>query len=141
MFVLSCVHSFQWFFLCIVLQLKEVQQSCSGCSTWSRMTQLIMPGQLKASSLFCISLHVVQMCIQFCLTTLSIYIYMKQQCSNCHLLVCFLIRHKILSMLCKNPPFTKTTDSPLCNEALVDQLWKLMNSGETHAHTQASCCH
>lgn len=62
------------------------------------------------------------------------------------------IRHKILGMLCKNPPFTKTTDpappftkttdSALCNEALVDQLWKLMNSGETdrdtwdtHTHT------
>lgn len=44
------------------------------------------------------------------------------------------IRHKILSMLCKNPPFTKAADSALCNEALVDQLWKLMNSGETHPH-------
>lgn len=41
----------------------------------------------------------------------------------------FPIRHKILGMLCKNPPFTKNTDSTLCNEALVDQLWKLMNSG------------
>lgn len=38
-------------------------------------------------------------------------------------------------MLCKNPPFTKASDSALCNEALVDQLWKLMNSGETHTHT------
>lgn len=38
-------------------------------------------------------------------------------------------RHKILGLLCKNPPFTKNTDSTLCNEALVDQLWKLMNSG------------
>lgn len=44
--------------------------------------------------------------------------------------VCHPIRHKILGMLCKNPPFTKTTDSALCNEALVDQLWKLMNSGK-----------
>ena len=34
-------------------------------------------------------------------------------------------------MLTKNPPFTKNMESPLCNEALVDQLWKLMNSGET----------
>lgn len=40
-------------------------------------------------------------------------------------------RHKILNMLTKNPPFTKNMESPLCNEALVDQLWKLMNSGET----------
>lgn len=46
------------------------------------------------------------------------------------------IRHKILGMLCKNPPFNKTTDSALCNEALVDQLWKLMNSGETHTRTR-----
>ena len=38
-------------------------------------------------------------------------------------------RHKILNMLTKNPPFTKNMESPLCNEALVDQLWKLMNSG------------
>eukprot|EP00063_Salmo_salar_P066273 XP_014041108.1 PREDICTED: transcription initiation factor TFIID subunit 2-like [Salmo salar] len=44
------------------------------------------------------------------------------------------IRHKILSMLGKNPPFTKAAESPLCNEALVDQLWKLMNSGETLVH-------
>lgn len=44
------------------------------------------------------------------------------------------IRHKILSMLCKNPPFTKASDSSLCNEALVDQLWKLMNSGEMNPH-------
>lgn len=44
------------------------------------------------------------------------------------------IRHKILSMLCKNPPFTKAADSALCNEALVDQLWKLMNSGEMNPH-------
>ena len=34
-------------------------------------------------------------------------------------------------MLTKNPPFTKNMESPLCNEALVDQLWKLMNSGKT----------
>lgn len=40
-------------------------------------------------------------------------------------------RHKILSMLSKNPPFTKAAESPLCTEALVDQLWKLMNSGKT----------
>uniref|UniRef100_A0A8C7KX46 Transcription initiation factor TFIID subunit 2 n=1 Tax=Oncorhynchus kisutch TaxID=8019 RepID=A0A8C7KX46_ONCKI len=40
--------------------------------------------------------------------------------------------HKILSMLGKNPPFTKAAESPLCNEALVDQLWKLMNSGTSH---------
>lgn len=40
-------------------------------------------------------------------------------------------RHKILNMLTKNPPFTKNMESPLCNEALVDQLWKLMNSGKT----------
>lgn len=40
-------------------------------------------------------------------------------------------RHKILNMLTRNPPFTKNMESPLCNEALVDQLWKLMNSGET----------
>ncbi|MGH0158356.1 UNVERIFIED_CONTAM: hypothetical protein FKN15_060643 [Acipenser sinensis] len=40
------------------------------------------------------------------------------------------IRHKILSMLAKNPPFTKMSASSFCNEALVDQLWKLMNSGE-----------
>lgn len=39
-------------------------------------------------------------------------------------------RHKILNMLTKNPPFTKNMESPLCNEALVDQLWKLMNSGK-----------
>ncbi|XP_015685372.1 transcription initiation factor TFIID subunit 2-like, partial [Protobothrops mucrosquamatus] len=38
------------------------------------------------------------------------------------------VRHKILNMLTKNPPFTKNMESPLCNEALVDQLWKLMNS-------------
>ncbi|KAJ7405005.1 TATA-box binding protein associated factor 2 [Willisornis vidua] len=42
------------------------------------------------------------------------------------------IRHKILDMLTKNPPFTKNMESPLCNEALVDQLWKLMNSGTSH---------
>ncbi|XP_038851137.1 transcription initiation factor TFIID subunit 2 [Salvelinus fontinalis] len=42
------------------------------------------------------------------------------------------VRHKILSMLGKNPPFTKAAESPLCNEALVDQLWKLMNSGTSH---------
>ncbi|KAJ1193875.1 hypothetical protein NDU88_003171 [Pleurodeles waltl] len=42
------------------------------------------------------------------------------------------IRHKILSKLTKNPPFTKNTDTPLCNEALVDQLWNLMNSGTSH---------
>ncbi|KAF7246909.1 Transcription initiation factor TFIID subunit 2 [Varanus komodoensis] len=42
------------------------------------------------------------------------------------------IRHKILNMLTKNPPFTKNMESPLCNEALVDQLWKLMNSGTSH---------
>ncbi|XP_061529597.1 transcription initiation factor TFIID subunit 2 isoform X1 [Phycodurus eques] len=42
------------------------------------------------------------------------------------------VRHKILAMLCKNPPFTKTTESTICNEALVDQLWKLMNSGTSH---------
>lgn len=41
----------------------------------------------------------------------------------------FYFRHKILDMLTKNPPFTKNMESPLCNEALVDQLWKLMNSG------------
>lgn len=35
-----------------VLQLKEVLQSCSGCSTWSRMTHLIMSGQLTASMHF-----------------------------------------------------------------------------------------
>lgn len=52
--------------------------------------------------------------------------------------VCHPIRHKILGMLSKNPPFTKTTDSVLCNEALVDQLWKLMNSGETHTWLQTS---
>ena len=40
-------------------------------------------------------------------------------------------RHKILNMLTKNPPFTKNMESPLCNEALVDQLWKLMNSGKS----------
>lgn len=40
-------------------------------------------------------------------------------------------RHKILSMLSRNPPFTKAAESPLCTEALVDQLWKLMNSGKT----------
>ena len=40
------------------------------------------------------------------------------------------LRHKILGMLATNPPFTKDTDSALCTEALVDQLWKLMNSGE-----------
>lgn len=43
-----------------------------------------------------------------------------------------LFRHEILSMLAKNPPFTKAADSLLCNEALVDQLWKLMNSGRMH---------
>uniref|UniRef100_A0A3Q2XJK1 Transcription initiation factor TFIID subunit 2 n=1 Tax=Hippocampus comes TaxID=109280 RepID=A0A3Q2XJK1_HIPCM len=42
------------------------------------------------------------------------------------------VSHKILAMLCKNPPFTKTTESAICNEALVDQLWKLMNSGTSH---------
>ncbi|CAH2285827.1 transcription initiation factor TFIID subunit 2 isoform X1 [Pelobates cultripes] len=42
------------------------------------------------------------------------------------------IRHKIFYMLSKNPPFTKSMESPLCNEALVDQLWKLMNSGTSH---------
>uniref|UniRef100_A0A6I8RNR0 Transcription initiation factor TFIID subunit 2 n=1 Tax=Xenopus tropicalis TaxID=8364 RepID=A0A6I8RNR0_XENTR len=42
------------------------------------------------------------------------------------------IRHKIFYMLSKNPPFTKNMESPLCNEALVDQLWKLMNSGTSH---------
>uniref|UniRef100_A0ACB8FEN1 Transcription initiation factor TFIID subunit 2 n=1 Tax=Sphaerodactylus townsendi TaxID=933632 RepID=A0ACB8FEN1_9SAUR len=42
------------------------------------------------------------------------------------------IRHKILNLLTRNPPFTKNMESPLCNEALVDQLWKLMNSGTSH---------
>ncbi|TRY83311.1 hypothetical protein DNTS_006037 [Danionella cerebrum] len=37
-----------------------------------------------------------------------------------------------VSMLAKNPPFTKTSDSTLCNEILVDQLWTLMNSGTCH---------
>uniref|UniRef100_A0A8C2UU57 Transcription initiation factor TFIID subunit 2 n=1 Tax=Chinchilla lanigera TaxID=34839 RepID=A0A8C2UU57_CHILA len=42
------------------------------------------------------------------------------------------VRHKILNMLTKHPPFTKNMESPLCNEALLDQLWKLMNSGTSH---------
>ncbi|KAM4864852.1 LOW QUALITY PROTEIN: transcription initiation factor TFIID subunit 2-like, partial [Thomomys bottae] len=42
------------------------------------------------------------------------------------------VRHKILNMVTKNPPFMKNMESPLCNEALVDQLWKLMNSGTSH---------
>uniref|UniRef100_A0A8B9HQ24 Transcription initiation factor TFIID 150 kDa subunit n=1 Tax=Astyanax mexicanus TaxID=7994 RepID=A0A8B9HQ24_ASTMX len=42
------------------------------------------------------------------------------------------VRHKILSLLAKNPPFTRAAESSLCNEALVDQLWKLMNSGTSH---------
>ncbi|XP_006895086.1 PREDICTED: transcription initiation factor TFIID subunit 2-like [Elephantulus edwardii] len=42
------------------------------------------------------------------------------------------VRHKILNMLTKNPPFTKNMESPLRNEALADQLWKLMNSGTCH---------
>jgi len=41
-------------------------------------------------------------------------------------------------MLAKNPPFTKAVDSSLCNEALVDQLWKLMNSGRIHTLTFSS---
>lgn len=48
---------------------------------------------------------------------------------NKHVFFYFFFRHKILDMLTKNPPFTKNMESPLCNEALVDQLWKLMNSG------------
>lgn len=47
-------------------------------------------------------------------------------------------RHEILSMLAKNPPFTKAADSSLCNEALVDQLWKLMNSGKTYIFIKES---
>ncbi|XP_048220089.1 LOW QUALITY PROTEIN: transcription initiation factor TFIID subunit 2-like [Perognathus longimembris pacificus] len=42
------------------------------------------------------------------------------------------VKHKILRMLTENPPFTKNMASPLGNEALVDQLWKLMNSGTSH---------
>nr|XP_032810604.1 transcription initiation factor TFIID subunit 2 [Petromyzon marinus] len=45
------------------------------------------------------------------------------------------IRHKILSMMIRVPPFARGSDSPLCSEALVDNLWKLMNSG-----TQARAC-
>ncbi|PWA22538.1 hypothetical protein CCH79_00018170 [Gambusia affinis] len=48
------------------------------------------------------------------------------------------VRHEILGMLCKNPPFTKSADSGLCNEALVDQLWKLMNSDLWCI--EAECC-
>lgn len=39
-------------------------------------------------------------------------------------------------MLSRNPPFTKAAESPLCTEALVDQLWKLMNSGKTNWELQ-----
>ncbi|RXM35692.1 hypothetical protein EOD39_3948 [Acipenser ruthenus] len=49
------------------------------------------------------------------------------------------IRHKILSMLAKNPPFTKMSESSLCNEALVDQLWKLMNSVSLHEDNNCCC--
>ncbi|XP_070555415.1 transcription initiation factor TFIID subunit 2-like [Ptychodera flava] len=42
------------------------------------------------------------------------------------------IRHAVLKMLTKNPPFSKKDESPLSNEALVERLWSLMNSGTSH---------
>lgn len=41
--VLSCLHVF------FVLQLKETQLNCSGCSTWSGMTHVIMSGELTVN--------------------------------------------------------------------------------------------
>lgn len=41
--VLSCLHVF------FVLQLKETQLNCSGCSAWSGMTHVIMSGELTAN--------------------------------------------------------------------------------------------
>ncbi|XP_071965911.1 transcription initiation factor TFIID subunit 2-like [Antedon mediterranea] len=42
------------------------------------------------------------------------------------------VRHKVLRMLIKNPPFKHKSTSPLCNEALVERIWALMNSGTSH---------
>ncbi|XP_077993072.1 transcription initiation factor TFIID subunit 2-like [Glandiceps talaboti] len=42
------------------------------------------------------------------------------------------IRHGVLEMLTINPPFTKKDESLLSNEALVERLWSLMNSGTSH---------
>lgn len=37
------------------------------------------------------------------------------------------VRHKILHMLTVNPPFIKNMESPLCNEALMDQRYNSWN--------------
>lgn len=42
------------------------------------------------------------------------------------------IRHRILEMLIKKPPFNRGESSPLNTEALVDRLWKIMNTGLPH---------
>uniref|UniRef100_UPI00358F3A99 transcription initiation factor TFIID subunit 2 isoform X2 n=1 Tax=Myxine glutinosa TaxID=7769 RepID=UPI00358F3A99 len=42
------------------------------------------------------------------------------------------VRHKILTMLIEEPPLFRKSESTLCTEALVDQLWKLINSGTAH---------
>lgn len=42
------------------------------------------------------------------------------------------VRHKALEMLCQNPPFRRGEESLLNTEALVNRLWKLMNSSLSH---------
>ena len=42
------------------------------------------------------------------------------------------LRHSLLQMLIENPPFTRTSNSSLSTEALVERLWVLMNC--TFAH-------
>ncbi|ELT93532.1 hypothetical protein CAPTEDRAFT_221667 [Capitella teleta] len=42
------------------------------------------------------------------------------------------IRHCLIQMICKNPPFQRKEDSSLSTPALVEKLWKLMNSGFSH---------
>lgn len=42
------------------------------------------------------------------------------------------IRHRILEMLIKMPPFNRGDSSPLNTEALVDRFWKIMNTGLPH---------
>ncbi|GAB1607249.1 hypothetical protein Ahia01_001008300, partial [Argonauta hians] len=42
------------------------------------------------------------------------------------------VRHKIMEMLVKKPPFLKGDSSPLNTKALVESLWKLITSGIPH---------
>ncbi|KAL5016218.1 hypothetical protein ScPMuIL_005807 [Solemya velum] len=42
------------------------------------------------------------------------------------------VRHSIIRMLVRNPPFRKTEENSLNTEELVERLWKLMNSILSH---------